>query len=95
MKRPGILIGAATAALSLLGASASADAYQFIKSGDPVAAATVDSHAAASSGTALETATCVAQAASVSLEARFQTYDESDGIALRSDKPLATFIIMR
>ena len=72
-----------------------ADTYQFIISGDPVAAATVDSCAVASSGTSLETATRSGGSAASSLEARYRTWDESDGIALRSDKYRATMIIFR
>ena len=58
-----------------------ADTYQFIISGDPVAAATADSHSVASAAT--------------SLEARYRTWDESDGIALRSDKYRGLLIIVR
>ena len=72
-----------------------ADTYQFIISGDPVAAATIDSSAAASSGTALVTATRAVPTAAQPLEARYRTWDESDGIALRSDKYRATMIIFR
>ena len=63
-----------------------ADTYQFIISGDPIAAATVDSCAVASSATALVTGTYSASTAAAPLEARYRTWDESDGIALRSDK---------
>ena len=92
MKRK-TLIGAAMASLALF--VASADPYQFIISGDPVTAASAGSHAAASSGIALVTATCAAPASATPLEARFRTWDESDGTALRSDKPLATILYVR
>ena len=58
-----------------------ADTYQFIISGDPVAAATADSHSVASAATSLET--------------RYRTWDESDGIALRSDKYRGLLIIVK
>ena len=64
-----------------------ADAYQFIISGDPVAAATEGCRVVASSGTSLETGTLTAPTAADSLEARYRTWFESDGTALRSDKP--------
>lgn len=51
MKRIAVILGAA-ALLPL-----HADTYQFIISGDPVAAATADSHSVASAATSLETAT--------------------------------------
>lgn len=75
MKKIAMMLGAA-ALLPL-----HADTYQFIISGDPVAAATADSHSVASAAT--------------SLEARYRTWDESDGIALRSDKYRGLFIIVR
>ena len=69
-----------------------ADAYQFIVSGYPAAN---ESYAAASSGTALATATRSGGSAASPIEARYRTWDESDGIALRSDKYSATMIIFR
>ena len=75
MKRIAVILGAA-ALLPL-----HADTYQFIISGDPVAAATADSHSVASAATSLET--------------RYRTWDESDGIALRSDKYRGMMIIIR
>ena len=51
MKKIAVMLGAA-ALLPL-----HADTYQFIISGDPVAAATADSHSVASAATSLETAT--------------------------------------
>ena len=86
MKQPkhpfSILHSAFCIALAAAALSAVADVYQFIISGDPVAAASEFSCASASSGTALE--------------ARYRTWDESDGIALRSTKFRgATTIIVR
>ena len=69
-----------------------ADTYQFIVSGYPAAN---ESYAAASSGTALATATRAVSTAAQALEARYRTWDESEGIALRSDKYRATMIIFR
>ena len=69
-----------------------ADAYEFIISGYPAANV---SYASASAGTALATSTRSGGSASSSIEARYRTWDESDGIALRSDKYRATFIIFR
>ena len=69
-----------------------ADTYQFIVSGYPAAN---ESYAAASAATSLETATRSGWSAASALEARYRTWDESDGIALRSDKYRATMIIFR
>ena len=46
-------------------------------------------------GTALATSARTCTTASSSLEARYRTIDETDGIALRSDKCRATIIIIR
>lgn len=75
MKKIAMMLGAA-ALLPL-----HADTYQFIISGDPVAAATADSHSVASAATSLET--------------RYRTWDESDGIALRSDEYHGMMIIIK
>lgn len=72
-----------------------ADDYQYIISGDPVAAATVDSCAFASAATALNTGTLSTLAAAVPLEARYRTWYESDGIALRTDRRVGTVIVIR
>ena len=79
-----LIIGAA--AVLLVPLVVSADTYQFIISGDPVAAATVGSCSAASSGKALVTDALTAASSSKSLEARFRTWFASLGKALRSDK---------
>ena len=89
------LRGTILALLAAVLAPLHADTYQFIISGDPVAAATEDSCAAVSSGTVLVTATRSGESAASPIEARFRTWDESDGIALRSDKYRATMIIFR
>ena len=69
-----------------------ADIYQYIVSGYPAAN---ENYAAASSGTALVTATRSGGSAASPIEARYRTWDESDGIALRSDKNRATLITFR
>jgi len=89
MKKIAVILGAA-ALLPL-----HADTYQFIISGDPVAAATADSHSVASAATSLETATRTDRSAASPLEARYRTWDESDGIALRSDKYHGLLIIIK
>jgi len=86
----GIVFCAAAMPIAVL-----ADTYQFIIFGDPVAAATADSRSVASTATALVTATRSGGSAASPIEARFRTWDESDGIALRSDKYRATMIIFR
>ena len=93
MKKP-LIIGAA--AMLLVPLVVSADTYQFIISGDPVAAATVGSCSAASSGKALVTDALTAASSSKPLEARFRTWLASLGKALRSDKWIfGTKIIFR
>ena len=72
--------------------AALAETYQFIVSGYPAAN---ESYSTRSSGTSLETATRSDKSAASPIEARFRTWDESDGIALRSDKYRATMIIFR
>ena len=78
-----------------LAAGASFGDYQYIISGDPMAAATEDSCAVSSVATSLVTATESTRSAASPIEARYRTWDESDGIALRSDKYRATMIILR
>ena len=79
-------------AMLLIPLMALADTYQFIISGDPVAAATEGSRAVPSSGISLETGMRTAPTAADSLEARYRTWYESDGTALRSDKARGTVI---
>ena len=83
----GILVIVLGVVLSSVG-----DVYQFIISGYP---ATNESYPAASSGTALVTATHTVPTVAAPLEARYRTWDESEGIALRSDKYHTTMIIFR
>ena len=85
---------ALTAAVAVLPlAAAHGDEYRYIISGDPVAAATVNSCAVASPGTALEAGALSSPTASESLEARCRTWRESSGTALRSDKTGLTIVI--
>ena len=69
-----------------------ADGYQFIVSGYPAAN---PSQSAVSSGTSLAVGALAATSASAALEARARTYDDSLGIALRSDEYRAMMIIFR
>ena len=81
--------------LALGGAALSplhADTYQFIVSGYP---AENENYAAASSGTALVTSTHAVPTAVQALEARYRTWGESDGIALRSDKLRIMMVVIR
>ena len=84
---------AAIAAAQL--AAANGDEYQFIISGDPVAAKTVNSSESASIGTALVTSTRTSPTAAASLEARYRTFDESVGIKLRTDSPKGMIISVK
>ena len=83
------------AAMLLASLAVLADTYQFIISGDPVAAATANSRSVASPGTSLMSGTLTAPAAAASLEARYRTWDESTGTAIRSDKATAFILILR
>lgn len=80
-----LIIGAA--AMLLVPMAALADAYQFIISGDPVAASTEGCRVVASSGASLETGMLTTPTTADSLEARYRTWYESNGTALRTDKP--------
>ncbi len=86
-------------AAALMGATAlaaatpvRADGYQFIVSGYPAAN---PSHSDVSSGTSLAVGALTSTSASADLEARARTTDDSDGIALRSDKYTAMIIIFK
>jgi len=83
MKRLLPMIGAAAIIAPLM---SSADGYQFIISGDPVAAATVNSNAKVSPSTALVSGTLSKLTEPSLLEARYRTWKLSNGTALRSDK---------
>ena len=93
MARSLFMIGAAIMLLAPLEALAD-DAYQFIMSGDSVGASTEKCCAVASCSTSLVTGALTASTVSTSLESRYRTWDESVGIALRSDK-LGTVLILR
>ena len=73
----------------------SADDYQFIISGDPVAAATANCSESATPGTALVTSSRTTPTVAVSLEARCRTIEETDGIALRTDKYIGFTVIIK
>ena len=86
-------------AAALMGATAlaaatpvRADGYQFIVSGYPAAN---PSQSAVSAGTPLTVGALASTSASTDLEARARTCDDSDGIALRSDKYTAMIIIIK
>lgn len=92
MKRLIIMMGAAVIIAPLM---LSADDYQFIISGDPVAAATVNSSESATPGTALVTSSRTTPTVAVSLEARYRTIEETGGIALRTDKYTGFTVILK
>ena len=69
-----------------------ADGYQFIVSGYPAAN---PSQSDVSSGTSLAVGALGDVSAPADLEARARTYDDSLGIALRSDEYRAMMIIFR
>ena len=87
------MIGVAVAMFAPL--MSSADDYQFIISGDPVAAASVGSKAVASPGTSLVTGSLTRPTEAASLEARYRTWYESAGIALRSDKAHGFILVIK
>ena len=64
-----------------------------IISGDPVAAATVNSSAKVSTSTALVSGTLSSLTESSSLEARYRTWKLSNCTALRSDKAGMTIVV--
>ena len=73
----------------------SADDYQFIINGDPMAAATSNSCASASIGTALVTSTRTYPMVATSLEARYRTIDATAGVKLRSDAPKGMILVVK
>ena len=87
-----VMIGAVAMIPPLI---SSADDYQFIISGDPVAAATAGSSEAATLGTALVTSSRASPTAAASLEARYRTIAKTVGIALRTDKAKGMVLIVR
>ena len=82
MKRLIIMMGAAVMIAPLM---LSADDYQFIISGDPVAAAAANSSKTATPGTSLVTSSRTTPVVPASLEARYRTTAPTAGIKLRSD----------
>ena len=89
LKKAAALMGAAALAAAT---PVRADGYQFIISGYPAAN---PSHSDVSSGTSLVVGMLASTSASADLEARAFTYDDSLGIALRSDEYRAMMIIVR
>ena len=86
---------AAGAAAMLAPLMLSADDYQFIIRGDPIAAATSNSCASASIGTALVTSTRTNPTAATSLEARYRTFAPTAGVKLRSDAPKGMILVVK
>ena len=87
-----IIIGAAAMFAPLM---SSADDYQFIISGDPVAAATVNSSKAETPSTSLVTSSRTAPTVAASLEARYHTVAPTVGIKLRSDAAKGMMIVIQ
>lgn len=89
-----------TLALALafdLATAAVADEYQFIctPGWNPVTASLAKSSTTRSLGTAIATGTIRSRTATSSIEARYRTIDETDPIALRTDKWLGTILYVR
>ena len=82
MNRLIMMTGAAALFAPLM---SSADEYQFIISGDPVAASTVDSSKTETLDTSLVTSSRTTSAVASSLESRYRTTAPTAGIRLRSD----------
>ena len=72
----------------------SADDYQFIISGDPIAAAAASTSVSTSSGSALVTSTRSCPLVAVSLEARYRTKDETAGTELNSHSSRGAIVIV-
>ena len=89
IKKAAVLMGATALAAAT---PVRADGYQFIVSGYPAAN---PSHSDVSSGTSLAVGLLGDVSASTDLEARARTCDDSDGIALRSDKYTAMIILFK
>ena len=86
---------AAGAAAMLAPLMLSADDYQFIIRGDPIAAATSNSCESASIGTALVTSTRTDPTVATSLEARYRTTAPTAGVRLRSDAPKGMILVVK
>jgi len=85
-------LGAVTALALAATPPASLADYQFIVSGYPAANV---SYPSASAGTDIVTATRSSPTIAAPLEARYRTWNESEGTDLRSDEPSGFFIIVR
>ena len=72
-----------------------AETYQFIISGDPVAAATVNSSTAETPSTSLVTSSRTDPTVAASIEARYRTVAPTIGIKLRSDAARGMMIIVQ
>ena len=81
------------ASAAILAPLMSSAANSCIVSGDPVAAATVNSSAKVSTSTALVSGTLSKLTVASSLEARYRTWELSNGTALRSDKAGMTIVV--
>jgi len=89
------LMAMAGAAAMIAPLMSSADDYQFIISGDPVAAATANSSKTETPGTSLVTGSRTAPTVAASLEARYRTIDPTVGIGLRTDKARGMFLTIK
>ena len=87
-----IIMGAAATLAPLV---SPADGYQFIISGDPVAAASANCSKSTTPGTALVTSSRTAPTVAASLEARYRTVAPTIGIKLRSDAARGMMIIVQ
>ena len=92
MKRLMIMTGAAAMIAPLM---SSADDYQFIISGDPVAASTVNSSKTETPSTSLVTSSRTSPTVAASLEARYRTIIPTAGIKLRSDAAYGLIISVK
>ncbi|MBR3223144.1 MAG: hypothetical protein IKF72_13065 [Kiritimatiellae bacterium] len=81
------------ASAAMLAPLMSSAANSCIISGDPVAAATVNSSAKVSASTALVSGTLSKLTTASSLEARYRTWKLSNGTALCSDKAGMTIVV--
>ena len=87
-------LASAMAAAPLI--AARGDGYQYILSGDPVAAETADSSSASSATSSLTSGTLAdGHVLASELEARYRTAGESAATSLRSDEFKGTFIIFK
>ena len=85
----------AALALTAAPSAVTADSYQYMISGDPVAAATEGTSYGVSSGTSLAVGELGDVSEADALEARRRTSDESPGPALNSTKASGFTLIIR